>query len=314
LWPGILFSEGTRGRIDLCNLSESEMSAIAIRSGSVVVIQGTHISKAKHFGISISDQSKVLISMCTIFESAQSAICCYNHAEVTAVSSQLVGPGRVGVNVFTGGFADIKDCSIKGMSDVAIWIRLAGVGAFSEITVVPPRGHRFLALSAIAGVPFGPPTRKEVLKCESKRPVSVRLKGAIEVMRLNLLRSKAQPGRDATKPHCKICKAEAGDCMFMPCTHVLYCSQCWKRLDPKPTECELCYCPIMGVVAPRDCSREGEPDDQCGICCSRPVDSVIVPCGHMLCGSCGVKCFNESTECPFCRAANACFRNFVSYQ
>ena len=38
----------------------------------------------------------------------------------------------------------------------------------------------------------------------------------------------------------------------------------------------------------------------CKICYSRPINTAIVPCGHVLCNTC-LTCL-QKFECPFCRA------------
>ncbi|XP_037289999.1 E3 ubiquitin-protein ligase neur [Rhipicephalus microplus] len=45
-----------------------------------------------------------------------------------------------------------------------------------------------------------------------------------------------------------------------------------------------------------------EPDDDCRICFEKPIDSVLVKCGHSLtCHECGLKLLKEAPQCPVCR-------------
>lgn len=49
-------------------------------------------------------------------------------------------------------------------------------------------------------------------------------------------------------------------------------------------------------------------DSECLVCCLKPIDSVLYPCGHMcLCYDCGKKIHTappeSSGECPICRGS-----------
>lgn len=57
----------------------------------------------------------------------------------------------------------------------------------------------------------------------------------------------------------------------------------------------------LTTTAPPKSNKRGRAADDgaltCKICVYACIDSLLVPCGHTLCESCGVKCI----ECPFCR-------------
>jgi hypothetical protein len=40
---------------------------------------------------------------------------------------------------------------------------------------------------------------------------------------------------------------------------------------------------------------------QCTICCANDVDTVLVPCGHLICGPCARHALAQRGECPFDR-------------
>ena len=46
--------------------------------------------------------------------------------------------------------------------------------------------------------------------------------------------------------------------------------------------------------------QEEDERRQCTICTERDVDTVLVPCGHTMCGTC-VAQLREPKTCPFCR-------------
>jgi hypothetical protein len=237
---------------------------------------------------------------------------------VKASSVDIRGPTAIGVDVFTAGHVEMSNCSIRGMSDVVIWAHLAGSGVFYEMDLCPDPSKR-----PLKPVIFRPGLRPQVVKglpqekivrCETSRPVVVETKRIIRRIELNRNGGKAVPGVHATPSRCKICHVEVRDFMFMPCRHMLYCKQCWQTLDPKPTQCELCFDSILRTVSLWALTREGETDFQCEICCSAPIDSVVSPCGHTLCASCASAWFAKNKGCPFCRADHASAHLFVSYQ
>ena len=49
----------------------------------------------------------------------------------------------------------------------------------------------------------------------------------------------------------------------------------------------------------RNDDRNNNPDNDCTICMEKPINSVIIPCGHLCCC---YKCGKELASCPICRA------------
>ncbi|ABY65769.1 inhibitor of apoptosis protein 2 [Orgyia leucostigma nucleopolyhedrovirus] len=45
---------------------------------------------------------------------------------------------------------------------------------------------------------------------------------------------------------------------------------------------------------------EAHEPARCGVCLEKERDACLVPCGHLVCSTCGVKL----TTCPFCRCEN----------
>ena len=65
---------------------------------------------------------------------------------------------------------------------------------------------------------------------------------------------------------------------------------------------------LIDVMAP----LEGQPPPPtCGICYTRPVDTVAVPCGHSICGACARRAGRQGT-CCFCRQGCTFSRLFFS--
>lgn len=165
----------------------------------------------------------------------------------------------------------------------------------------------------------------KLIKIETSRPVVFQRELGKKVPLIITRNSDAELpkyGRHATHPKCKKCGKDASDCFFCVCAHCVYCMDCWNTLgDVKPKTCELCQMTIESVVKPIDCSasdfEQNNSDDikkTCAICYEYEVDSIVVPCGHMICHKCADKWFESSCECPFCRENGSRARRFVSYE
>jgi hypothetical protein len=253
-----------------------------------------------------------------IGSSGVAGIACYNHSTVDAKQCHLIGPSRIGADIFTGGHIEMSKTTIAGMTDVALWVHLAGSGYFEKMVVtnnpVDPALPPAVVVSQCRDRPLDFPGQECVLRAETMRPVRVSFDKLLQIISVHSSADRAQPGRGATPPVCKVCHNDASDCIFSPCAHCLYCRSCWEALPLKPQQCELCFIPIDKVVRPVDCSRQDTLDNECGICCDAPSDSLVMPCGHAICLQCGMKWFKEHSICPFCRTQNATVKRAVSYQ
>merc|ERR1712223_2176678 len=130
---------------------------------------------------------------------------------------------------------------------------------------------------------------------------------------------------------CKVCMAEDIDSVILDCGHLVACNQCGEKL----TKCPICrqlvvkvhkvdlvsefdlakltkkefkrmlkLCGLQfktGVTARRMLLLQGgeilEKEPKCKVCLDNNIDSVFLPCGHMMtCIQCGSKLVN----CPIC--------------
>merc|ERR1711953_1435383 len=130
---------------------------------------------------------------------------------------------------------------------------------------------------------------------------------------------------------CKVCMAEDIDSVILDCGHLVACNQCGEKL----TKCPICRQQVVkvhkvdlvseldlakltkkefkrmlklcglqfkdGVTARRMLLLQGgeilEKEPKCKVCLDNNIDSVFLPCGHMMtCIQCGSKLVN----CPIC--------------
>ena len=81
--------------------------------------------------------------------------------------------------------------------------------------------------------------------------------------------------------------------------------------EERPKTCDLCKMPIEKIVKPIDCTDE--ETNECAICLTNPIDTLLVPCGHTICFDCAKKWFDDNFDCPFCRDKSCRYRIYVTY-
>jgi parallel beta-helix repeat protein len=319
-YPPLAICDGAIAKIKKSVMSESKMSGIVVRNGSKAEIKKCTVENIAQMGIVVSDSQDVTISSTTIINCTEAAIASYNHSRVHVLSSFLIGPCRMGFNIFTGGFVYGVENAIAGMRETGIWLHHGGSGrfvsTFIDTVVCESKEGMVERIRAIPlklrGVDI---PDDQLFRAESDRSFIftssfVVGRGIVDIVR-NSDSSPPQCGLNAVKPTCKVCGAE-GDCFFSLCGHSLYCRGCWESLAEKPTNCELCLMPIDKVCVPINCSHD-EEEATCGICLCEPVDAIVVPCGHLICSACGTTWFEQHNQCPYCRVMVARHRTFVSY-
>lgn len=319
-YPPLALCDGTMGYIKKCTVSDSEMSGIIIRNRSRAAISKCTIENVKQSGIVASDSEEISIAGTFVVNCQESALMVYNHSEVHVRSSFLIGPCNVGVDIFTGGFVYSTDTTIAGMKKCCVSVHHGGTARFtSALMHTAYYETRSEVTERIKNLSLSDETEVDetkIFQVDTTRPF---LASACFVVghgnyeySSNADAEEALPGKFAVCAACKVCGSPAKDCFYSFCGHCLYCRHCWDALETKPTRCELCNMPIERVASPISCSHE---DDEkiCGICLTNETDTVIVPCGHMICAECASSWFEEHCECPYCREPYCKDRRMVSY-
>jgi hypothetical protein len=316
-FPPIAICESSSAYVRKCVITNSQMCGLIIRTNSRSCIENCIIRDVKLFGISISDSKDVTVRHTIVQNCAHSALACYNHS-VARLSGVNLITSRFGVNVFTGGRAVVHDTTIAGMQEAAVWMHHAGSGSFSQVVMnsceVPP-GATSDEIGQLISVAGEGPTADTFLNIESGRLVEVQYSVALgigAISRCEGIRDPVPFGNEALPARCKVCAGDASQAMFKRCGHAIYCRRCWDALEVKDEVCELCLMPADGVVAPINCSHEGE-EGTCSICFAQPTDTVVLPCGHMTCWECACTWFASSSDCPFCRGRASRPQRLVSY-
>lgn len=102
---------------------------------------------------------------------------------------------------------------------------------------------------------------------------------------------------------CIKCRHRANGPFCNPCFHQVYCKKCFQEENPKV--CPWCQSKIESSV-------EEFPylENECSICMFNQVNVIILPCLHMICNECLLKCINEKVKCPFCQKDIESFQLF----
>ena len=319
-YPPLALCDGTIGYIKKSTVSESEMCGIIIRNRSRAAINKCTVENVKQSGIVASDSQEISIAGTFVVNCQDSALMVYNHSEVHVRSSFLIGPCKVGVDIFTGGFVYSTDTTIAGMKDYCVSVHHGGTGrfvsalmhtAYYETRTEVTERIKNLSLSDQIEV-----DETKLFHIDTKRPFSATdcfvVGQGLYSTNVNAEADDPLPGKFAIPATCKVCGNPAKDCFFAFCGHCLYCHKCWDELEEKPERCELCHMPIESTVSPISCSHEDD-ETTCGICLVDETNTIIVPCGHMICSECARSWFDEHCECPYCREGYCKDRRMVSY-
>jgi len=303
-----------------CGIKRSKMCGIIIRNESDCNIEDSTIENIQHFGVSTSDESKVNIRNTLFIECKYSCVGCYNHSYLSLDSCYQVGPGEYGNVVFTGGNIVSLQTTTIGMSKCVVFIHHAGSASIqSPLIGLEAIDTKDDIISSIKKIDLHKTChnveKDQLFQIKSLRPFTISSGYVIGfgIINVNINKDIELPcsGIHSTSPSCSICGTLIGLLYFSPCSHVLYCKDCWYQLEKKPESCELCLFPIFKAIPMIDCSIE---NGICPICCEMPYDTIILPCGHIICKTCANKCFIDSDDCPYCREPNSRGKIFVSYK
>lgn len=319
-YPPLALCDGTIGFVKKCTVADSEMSGIIIRNRSRAVITKCTVENVKQSGIVASDSQEISVVSTFVVNCQESALMVYNHSEVHLRSSFLIGPCKFGVDIFTGGFVYSTDTTIAGMRDACVWLHHGGTARFMSTLMhtayYKTRSEVIEHIKSISLTDQCELCEEKLFRVETERPFIANScfvigHGPYEAA-MNVEADEALPGEFAEPAHCKVCGNPARDCFYAFCGHCIYCKACWEALESKPERCELCQMPIEKVASPISCSHEDD-ESICGVCLTNETDTIIVPCGHMICSECAQTWFGEHCECPYCRESYCKDRRMVSY-
>jgi hypothetical protein len=320
-YPPLAICDDSLGMVQHCTITDSKMSGIIVRNGSRATIADCTLQRIKQVGIAASDSSEVDVSGTSVMGCQEATVASYNQSRLKLSSCFLLGTGRFGIDVFTGGTLSATDTAITGMTECCMWVHHGGSIHFvSGLLDIFSCDSREVLLERIRSASTGRmdlniPDNK-LFRVESKRPFAISRAFVVGKGSINITQNESAPlplpGIAAVPATCTVCHGSAVDCFYSLCGHTVYCKACWVAMPEKPVVCELCLMPIEKVCGPINCSHEDD-EQICGICFTEQVDSMVLPCGHLICSQCGRKWFAEHTECPYCREKLARFRTFVSY-
>jgi hypothetical protein len=319
-FPPIAICQSSVDLIKKCNLSDSKMSGIIIRSGSCAAIRNCNIEAIEQFGVSVSDSNSVTIQSSLFVGCKYACIGCYNHSIVDVEKSYLIGPGRFGIDVFVGGILLSNDTTFVGFSDHAIYTHHGGSSRINTPLVdkieITKREDVSKIINKIDISKRGEPLEeKKIYCCDTKREFAITNGfvvgyGAFGVTR-NFGTPPAEVPRQIVCYKCLLC-GKNKSAFFCQCGHNIFCQECFDKSHPSC--CPLCLMPVEKTTRPIDQTPDGETDGTCGICFENRTDCIIIPCGHTICLECAKTSFKNSSSCPFCRESISKYTRMFSYE
>ncbi|EAY07386.1 hypothetical protein TVAG_204930 [Trichomonas vaginalis G3] len=319
-FPPISICQSSVGMIKKCNISDSQMSGIIVRTNSVATIKNCNIENIEHFGVAVSDSESVKIDTSLFVGCKYSCLGCYNHSFVALENSYLIGPGKYGADIFTGGQLVSNDTTFIGLSESSIYCHHGGSAHFKsplfDQTVINKAEDVNTIINRIDITKRGGElNRDKIFKVDTKREFQIGSGFVVGVGPINVMVNENAPNAQVEKcictPKCLLC-GKNDSVFFINCGHSVFCQDCIQKLNV--TVCPLCLMQVDKSVKPIQLSPEGENPETCGICFTNRTDIVIMPCGHTICSECAQHHFANSNYCPFCREGYARPRRIVAYE
>lgn len=319
-FPPIAICQSSIGMVKKCNISESEMSGIIVRTNSCATIKNCNIENIAHFGVAVSDCESVTIDTSLFVGCRFACVGCYNHSIVALENSYLIGPGKYGIDVFTGGTMISKDTTFVGLSVSSVFTHHGGTThlnspLFDQSTISSSDDVNTI-IGRIDISRRGDELHQEkVYIADTKREFHITGGFVVGVGQLQVSLNegvpRAQIKSSVVSPKCMLCGKDDA-VFFANCGHSLFCQSCIEKSGVK--ECPLCLMAVDKAVKPIQQSPVGESAETCGVCFTNIANSIILPCGHTICNECATNYFNNATTCPFCRESMAKPRRIVAYE
>ena len=313
----ITSSDSSSLLLNSCIIQNCSETGIRVIGTQNVRIYDSIISKCKIGGIDICDNGYAEISN-TIFSGGfENGINVYTGGSCTAKDSFIFGPFRHAVSVHHGGFGNFSHICIHNLSYP---LKSDAIRLFAGQTRLMQELDKSIPILEVFDVNIES-TRikyyKSFFRIETKWLTTathcyISDFGNYELI-ANISKLKNRNNLNEIQidhMHCMACHKEAKGFHFSPCGHCCYCKECWEALAKKPKRCPLCKVVIEKTSHAVDCSEDGE---SCPICYDSPMNSIILPCGHLICKDCAYHWLKTSSQCPFCREPNVKVRQIVSY-
>ena len=273
-----------------------DLSGMCIRNATEVSLYDNEFIDINDCGVSISDTEKAIIHDNKIKNCKVAAIECYNNSQVQAENNQIDGIGQGAFLSYAKAKIVCKDNDVSNVKQCFARLLCHGSGEFTnnKITNCP----KLIDDSTTGDYFFEDNSDFEnVTNMESKFK---------EECRKNILHKK---NNIKVKNLCLNCQKNERDSYFHPCGHQVYCHKCAYEALEKKECCVLCRFPIEKIL---DGFHIDDEESRCIICRENPVDSIILPCGHIgFCSECLVKWFVDNNSCPFCRTEHSFFKKII---
>ncbi|KAK8872178.1 hypothetical protein M9Y10_007941 [Tritrichomonas musculus] len=281
-YPSISVASNSKASLFDNKIDNIQYSGIAIRNAKEVTITGSTINNIGESGISVSDSEKCVISKNSIKNCQITSIEGYNKSTVFVNDNIISNMGKYAFLAYTAGFIKAENNQIKDIHTAMAKLAYKGGGDFTNNSIDNCPTQCEIQTSS----PYffkGNGQFKAVTNDPKRKSPDITLEKVII---------------DNNSDLCLKCHKNKRDYYLLDCSHKVYCQECAELAFKNKEDCPLCRFPIVNISNGFGVKN----DDMCIICCDKPANCIILPCGHMgFCSDCIENWFKNNKSCPICR-------------
>ena len=291
-YPAVAVLQKCTAQISFNDISKVAKTGICIRGAKSATLDQNQFAEVTECGVSISETENCVLTKNKFKNCGSGGVEVYNLSKAVLTDNSFEDCGDYAFIAFTGGFIHATKNRISNAKIAMAWLTVGGGGDFEENI---PKNCPELYAGRTSGAFF----MKDNGMFENMTNDQER--GCEEVPYVEGQRETPSKGM------CWKCHEVEIQGYCVPCSHKLYCKKCGQLAVEAQESCPLCRFPITSFT---DGFNAGE--DQCQICLEKPIDCIILPCGHVgYCQNCAYDWISRSNSCPTCRAENATIKRLL---
>lgn len=274
-YPHISMAIVSNMEISNCSFVNSPSSCVMCRGGSTLVIKNCSFNGTERFGLATCDGKIEECTNCIFKRCKHACVASFDNGMFNISDSKIIGPTEVGIEVFCGGNLIGSNLDIGKAEIASIRTRFGGSINLTDSSLEKDS--------------------KVILQGRNFMINNVKNTDDIRIENLE---------KDPV-PRCFKCGKDCSQNLFDSCGHACFCRECC----PPKGECPLCHLDYETAIIPHPMST----DKLCGICMEEEADSILIPCGHLICKKCFLEWYKQDSGCPYCRHKFVNCRSLVPY-
>lgn len=281
------------------NVQKCDLSGMCIRNAKEVELYDNQFDEINDCGVSISDTEMARITKNKFSKCKVAAVECYNSSKASIEDNIIEDIGQCAFFSYARATMCCKNNTISNVGQCFARILYRGNGTFinNKITNCPK-------------LLDGPTAGDYYFENNTGFENITNIESQSNEKNKNITYQKANVINDSKL--CLKCHKNKRDCYLHPCGHQIYCHECaFVALNNKES-CLLCRFPIEKIL---EGYRVDGDESRCVICAENPIDSIVLPCGHIaFCYECLIKWFLDNNCCPFCREEHSSFKKIIDLE